>query len=266
MEQKDVTKQNKTDKWATIILFLIIFPPIGLYYIWKDLEYFKKYLPTILLFCGSFYFVGTIAALTQWVPAMKDSELNLLSDYFVVIIIFMMLFSLFSIILSFKASSIIKSTRDLPQTYTNIIKVCLIIILIVFPIVWMINKSYMNKKIFNKMEEIGTISNVESFQKKSSDSSIKVLLSSASNRAKSYYKNNNKYLGFCNAPGKVYGFTEVSKEISEKGGYDIKCNDSNTAFAVSAVLSNGKSWCRDSSNSNGYGTISGTHCEVELKK
>ncbi|MCK4891225.1 MAG: hypothetical protein KAS78_01020 [Candidatus Pacebacteria bacterium] len=264
MGQEDVTKQNKTDKWVTVILFLIIFPPIGLYYIWKDLEYFKKYLPTILLFCGGFYFVGTIIALTQWVPAMKDSKLNLLSDHFVIIIVFMILFSLFSIILSFRVSSIVKYKQDLPQIYTNIIKVCLIVILIIFPIIWMINKSYMNKKIFNKMEEIDKRhenNSLDSLLNEYSNYSVKYLLSLATSDAEKYYHNNeNRYSGFCSASGKSFGFIEISKEISKRGEYGVKCNDSDTTFNISAILSHEKRWCIDNNIPNGYWSTSKTHC------
>lgn len=114
----------------------------------------EKNLSLALLIAGGFYFVSSIITLTQWIPAMKNSELNLLSDYFVAAIIFMILFSLFSIILSFKTSSMLKKEQHLPQSYINKMKICLFTILIIFPIIWLINKSCMYNKMFNEMEEI----------------------------------------------------------------------------------------------------------------
>lgn len=156
MEQKNITDLSPFNKWVTIIFFLTIIPPLGIYYIWKDIEYFKKYLPSILLLYGGSYFVFATIALTQWLPAMKEDAIrnSILPTYTKIGIVLIILFSLFCIVLSFLASSKIKSFQTLPQSYINIILVSLFMLLVIVPLLIIYHGSLMYKEIFRQMDEI----------------------------------------------------------------------------------------------------------------
>lgn len=104
-----------------------------------------------ILTIGCFYFIVSSIALIKWVPDMKKMELTLLSDFFIGALAFMMLFSLFIIVFSLRVSVILKRENNLSQKYIQIIRICYVTFLIIFPLIIFINQSYMYSKMFNQV-------------------------------------------------------------------------------------------------------------------
>jgi hypothetical protein len=133
-ENKSSKNLNTIDKWATIIFFLSIIPPVGVYYIWIDMQYFQKRLPAIMLLYGGLYLFFAYISLTQWLPSLQS--LNIVcGSYTRLIFVLVILFSIINIVLAFIINAKFKSLQDLPQSYKNLEIVSLSILLVIFPII-----------------------------------------------------------------------------------------------------------------------------------
>ena len=125
-ENKVDLKQNKIEKWAIFIILLIMFPPIGICYIWKSIEYFQKYLPSLLLFFGGLYFIKIYVILTQ---RQSLERVNMvIPQYLNFAFIVLILLSLFCVVLAFITNAKFKSLQTLPSVYINIALVSLLVL------------------------------------------------------------------------------------------------------------------------------------------
>ncbi len=133
-ENKDFKNLNTIDKWATVIFFLSIIPPIGVYYLWKDIQYFQKRLPSIMLLYGGIYLVFAYICLTQWFPDLQRLKIDYPS-YSSLIFIFVIISSIVNIVLAFIISAKSKLLQELPQNYKNLEIISLSVLLVIFPII-----------------------------------------------------------------------------------------------------------------------------------
>lgn len=109
-----IENQEKISKWIFAILLLVILPPLGVCYIWRERCFFSSKIPLFLLFFGVLTFVISLISLTTWWPSMEsklqEAGLNIPS-YPVVILAVVSVFSVVQIISSF----IIDKKRSISQ-------------------------------------------------------------------------------------------------------------------------------------------------------
>ncbi len=145
-----VSSLSPVNKWVTVIFFLLIIPPIGIYYIWEDMNYFKSKLPLIMLLFGGVSLVSAIISLTQWLPSLREHNIEY-PFYISIIFVAIILFCIVNIIFAFIINNNIKVSQEVSKVYTNLAIIFLLIILVLFPIITSWVKNSIQAGIYQKI-------------------------------------------------------------------------------------------------------------------
>ena len=135
-------EQNYKSKWLIAILLLLFIPPLGLYYIWKEKQFFYKKFHLVLWISGGWILTLSLIILTIWLPDAKknfedmgmEKGLSIIS-YLDIILPIIILFSILQIIFGFAFNGKINSSSAFPKKYITVAMIFLFVTLVVVPII-----------------------------------------------------------------------------------------------------------------------------------
>ncbi len=117
MEQEN--KNNKI-KWIIAILLLFLAPPIGVLYIWKEIQCFYKKLHLLLWLFGGETLMFAVILSAVWLPEMSRnlSEFSVtIPPYISPVLILIAILSFLQIVTGFIVDKKVSSLQALPKSY-----------------------------------------------------------------------------------------------------------------------------------------------------
>ncbi len=125
--------QNYRKKLLIFIILLLLFFPLGIFYLWLNRQIFYKIVSILLLLFGIWGFFFSFMALTKILPEFAEIGLVEIPSYVTVFLYIVLLFYLCQIIFSLIINKKMNSLPEFSKKYFNVAMAILIIGSIIIP-------------------------------------------------------------------------------------------------------------------------------------
>lgn len=151
------SNQSSWTRLISVVLWFIFFPPSGLFYFWKNIQFLSKKLHVLLWIfggwntCVSFYF------LFSWLPnfsrILKNIEV-VMPNFLYLIAIFFLIIAICEIILGVIIFGKNNSDQKLSKRYHFIVWIMLLLSQLIVPIILLAGYAFANQAIYQQLMEI----------------------------------------------------------------------------------------------------------------
>ena len=151
MEQEN--KNNKI-KWIVAILLLFLAPPLGIFYIWKEMQCFYKKLHLLLWLFGGETLMFAVALSTIGLPELSRDLSSFgitIPSYVNPVLILIALLSILQIVVGFIVDKKVTSSQSLSKSYQTGAMLLMLINSTLLPIIFVLISSSITQSVYSQL-------------------------------------------------------------------------------------------------------------------